>query len=217
MMALTFKNPQLATKPAIASPSTSAPAREHCYLCEMPRMPWTLLREFSESVCRGCVNYEGTDRIEIIIGQAKQLKTNHELPRTPTGRSPPQRSNSHNHKIHSSGYLNAFSLKNGPTTPQDKVPTPTLGPHNPFTDFAAAAAFRGKDSMPSPAAFYHPAARESLPSPTVSGVAPGMMDFTRGFGGMAPHSHALTPTSGQAPPSLMSPAANLAYRQGKKT
>ena len=50
------------------------PANNRCYLCEIPKQNYSLVRCYSEPVCRGCLNYEGPDCIELLIAEARRSK-----------------------------------------------------------------------------------------------------------------------------------------------
>lgn len=76
----------------MSSPSSSR--RQWCYLCDLPKMPWTVVWDFSEVVCRGCVNYEGANQIEFLITSARQLKRSHGM-QDGTVRSPGPSPNKH--------------------------------------------------------------------------------------------------------------------------
>lgn len=60
--------------PQMPVPAGASHQRQHCFLCDLPRSYWALCHDFDEVVCRGCVNYEGLDRIDQTIEATRLLK-----------------------------------------------------------------------------------------------------------------------------------------------
>lgn len=65
---------ELDTQTTTTTNNRSQQQQSRCYLCETPKQDYALVRSFSEVVCRSCLNFEGSDRLELALAEARQMK-----------------------------------------------------------------------------------------------------------------------------------------------
>lgn len=63
-----------ATASQLNQTQTQNQLQMRCFLCDTPKQDYSLIRSFSQLVCRGCLNYEGPERVETLIAEAQRFK-----------------------------------------------------------------------------------------------------------------------------------------------